>query len=367
MSHDDKALCNKVKNVFIAAGQFITATLNLKSPITVDAQFFDFCIQNGDCGTETVILGAAKPSRMIPHPDADGKIRLYPQALYKQLNVPTVHPEMGQSEITAIFNSRMNYWFNGDPMPMSERQVDLLYVVIHELTHGLGFTNSWNDYFNIQALTPAVGNISNGSTTQAQFFEFIFDKSIILLQSGTPLTSITDQLNQFQINPTLSDQDLINSFQASPQFPIAQNMYKNGVTHSTMGFLFNSDIPLNTPLSQDQIQNDVLVLETSLNPFQPSSSIGHVDFDTYVNTADFLMMFTYPPGKTLDQMMSNGGSAKTTGPMGPKLRQLLGVLGYDVKKDYTPPTINITSNSSLTSFNLVFSLICILLTFINWY
>ena len=33
---------------------------------------------------------------------------------------------------------------------------DLLYIVLHELIHGLGFTSSWSDDANIKALTPAV-------------------------------------------------------------------------------------------------------------------------------------------------------------------------------------------------------------------
>ncbi|CAB4399074.1 unnamed protein product [Rhizophagus irregularis] len=252
---------------------------------------------------------------MIPYQDSDGRARLYPQSLYKQLSLPNNHPQMGPDDITAMFNSNMNYWFEGDPTPMSERQVDLL-------------TN-----FNC----------------------------------GQPVTSLADQLNQFQINAEGTEQDFMNSFSKSPQFSIAKDMYNRAENHGTMGFVLSSNIQPNTQLTTDQIQNDIILLETSLNPFQPSSSIGHVDFQTYKNTSDFLMMFTYPPGRTLNDMMSLSGSTKTTGPMGPKLRLLLGILGYDVKKDYSPPAINTSSDSSIISFNLVLSFVCILLTIINYY
>jgi hypothetical protein len=364
----DSALCSKVKNVFISAGKYITATLNLKTPIKVNARFLDFCKEQGDCDTQSVILGAARPSRMIPYQDTDGKARLYPQSLYKQLNLPNNHPQMGPDDITAMFNSNMNYWFEGDPLPMSGRQVDLLYVVIHELTHGLGFTNSWNDYLNAQILTPIIGQISTGSgSSRAQFVEFVFDKSIVLLPSGQPISSLADQLNQFQINAEGNEQDFINSFSQSPQFSIAQDMYSKAQVHGTMGFVLSSKIQPNTQLSPDQIQNDIFLLETSLVPFQPSSSIGHVDFQTYKNTSDFLMMYTYPPGRTLNDMMSAAGSTKTTGPVGPKLRQLLGILGYDIKEDYNPPDISASSDSSIISFNLVLSFVCILLTLVNYF
>ncbi|CAB4399081.1 unnamed protein product [Rhizophagus irregularis] len=78
-------------------------------------------------------------------------------------------------------------------------------------------------------------------------------------------------------------------------------------------------------------------VEKILIPYQHGSSVAHTDFDTYVNSSDFLMLFTYPKTATLGQIMSAVGSTNTTGPIGPKLRLLLGSLGYEVKKEYTPP------------------------------
>jgi hypothetical protein len=384
-------LCDKVKNVFVTAGKFITATLNLKSVVSVKAEFVDFCANFNDCDTNAIILGAAGPARLIPNKDTDGKIRLYPQALYKQTNLPE-HPQFGPNEIEAIFNANMSYWFDGDPLPMGIKQADMLYVVIHELIHGLGFINAWNDYFGLQALTPYVDSVmevnapsqagpgspgSPGSpgplgrqgpgapgapgapevpgapgspgapgapgapgvpvapgvpggpgVPKVQFLEFVFDKNLVLLQNGKSLTSITDQLNNFQFDLSLPDGNaIINSFVKSPQFAIAQDMYKNGVTHGAIGFLLTPGVPPNTQLTTDQIQNDIFLVETSLNPFVSSSSIGHVDFTTYLNSSDFLMLFTYPHGKTLSEMMERAGSTNTYGPIGPKLRTLLGILG----------------------------------------
>jgi len=360
----DKELCDKVDNVFNTAGRFITATINLKTTINVDAQFVDLCQESGECDTGKVILGAARPSRMLPHQDSD-KLRFYPQALYKQMSKDQ-HPQFGNSDISAIFNSNADYWFEGDSTPTSTKQVDMLYVVLHELIHGLGFTNSWNDYASIQALTPAVGGAKNlpnsGGVTSPQFFEFAFDKYLLLLQNGKSLTSITDELNQFKSNSASNPDEFFTSFAASPQFSIAQDMYKAATTNRTIGFLLTSDnLPPVTQLSQDQINNDVVILETSLNPFDPGSSVGHVDLQTYLDSSDFLMMYSYPPGKTLDEMMSRAGSTDKTGPIGPKLRRLLGVMGYDIKNDYSPPK----NNSSFISFNLVLSLVCMLLTLIS--
>ncbi|GBB98211.1 hypothetical protein RclHR1_03170007 [Rhizophagus clarus] len=342
---NDKIMCNKVENVLITAGKFVSATLNLKTAITIDAQFLNFCLEYGDCDKEKVILGSTRPGRMIPNQDPDGKVRLYPQALLKQLQLPE-HPEFGSSDILTTFNSNTDYWFEGDPLPSLKNNPDMLYVVVHEMIHGLGFTTAWRDYFNTQALTPIPGYFS--ATAKGHFLEFIFDKNLVLLPSGKSLTFFVDELNKFPIDFVLTENEFVNLFVKSPQFPVAQNMYKNAITHGAIGFLITSNLQPNTQLTQD----DVFLLETSLVPFQPGSSVAHVDFETYFDTSDFLMMYKYPK-ISLGQMMAKVGSTNTTGPIGPKLRLLLGMLGYEVKKDYIPPVVLLSSSQSdnESSFN----------------
>jgi hypothetical protein len=316
-SINNKALCDKVQNVFATAGKFITSTLNLKAAINVNAQLQDFCATEGLCDSQQTVLGAGKPARLVPFQDpTENKMRFYPQALFKQLDLPN-HPEYGPDDITAIFNSNVNYFFEGDKS-LSPRQVDMLYVVIHELVHGLGFVPAWNDNLGIQALTPSIG-IANG---KGQFLELIFDKYLVLFPSGKQLATFADEINQFQLDPNQSDDQIAQSFKSSPQYPIAHDLYQKAMERGSMAFLTNTNIQPNTQLTLD----DVALLETSLTPFQPGSSIGHVDLDTYLKSSDFLMMYTYPHA-TLGQMMSIAGSTNTTGPIGPKLRSILGILG----------------------------------------
>src|SRR5581483_9294740 len=68
-SISDTALCGKVNDTFNAAGKYITATLNLKNPIVVNATFLDFCQETGVCSLTSVVLGAAAPSRFLPYQD----------------------------------------------------------------------------------------------------------------------------------------------------------------------------------------------------------------------------------------------------------------------------------------------------------
>ncbi|CAB4429213.1 unnamed protein product [Rhizophagus irregularis] len=59
------------------------------------------------------------------------------------------------------------------------------------------------------------------------------------------------------------------------------------------------------------------------------------------------MLFTYPKTATLGQIMSAVGSTNTTGPIGPKLRLLLGSLGYEVKKELKLSSIPIKNYNPL--------------------
>ncbi|CAB4399102.1 unnamed protein product [Rhizophagus irregularis] len=351
----DKTKCDKVKNVINLAGKYITATLNFKLSIKIDAGFLDLCKERKcDVNNNHNIIASASPL-MIKFNDTDGKVRSFPLALYKQIRLKY---EPGD-DIKLIINSQKDYWFRGDPLPMPVGYRDLLFVVIHELIHGLGFTNSWDDYPLKTALRPGFGD----SPSQPLFVENIFDKFIVLTQNGKSLLSMTDELNQFQYNlTTYSDQDFINSFSKSPQFSIAQYVYNiANNTRGTMGLLLTSNIQSSNQLSPNQ--NDILLLETSIL-FNNGSSIGHVDMQTYNNTSDFLMVYSYTSGETLDDKMEKTGSTNTTGPIGPNLRRFLGVLGYDVKQSYTPPDINIGIH---ISFNLLLSFVCILLNIINFF
>ena len=96
----------------------------------------------------------------------------------------------------------------------------------------------------------------------------------------------------------------------------------SATTHFSLGFLV---LPNNANNA-----NEAIILETTLNPFKTGSSLGHVDFKTYVNTSDFLMTYKQDSGMTLDDYMSIGGNY-TGGPIGPKLRQILATMGqvYD--------------------------------------
>jgi hypothetical protein len=263
---------------------------------------------------------------LIPFPDPkDKKLRAFPQALFKQMDLPEEHPQMGPYDILAMFNSNVTYWFVGDPEPLSEKQIDMLYVVLHELVHGLGMASAWNDYAQIKALTPLFA-ISDPISKKGMFIELVTDRLLELLPEGKQLTSFADELNKFEFTADMSDDQIIKAFVDSPQFKIAQDLFKKATTANTMGWLY-SDLKPNTKLNKNQINNDIAISETSLNPHSPGSSVSHLDLKTYVNTSDFLMIFRYPRTKTIAERMKNADSTDEFGPMGPKLRAILKAIG----------------------------------------
>src|ERR1044072_1673737 len=101
-SNINKTLCDKTKNVFAKAGKYITATLNLKTPIIVSANFSD--LQNK-------LLAKSGSTQMIEYNDSDGKLRKYPQALFKQLSKKNTG--FARSDINVILNLNLKekYWF----------------------------------------------------------------------------------------------------------------------------------------------------------------------------------------------------------------------------------------------------------------
>jgi hypothetical protein len=186
--------------------------------------------------------------------------------------------------------------------------------------------SSWNDFFNFdnpQGLTP-VPNVEgelkeNSKIVFDGFIENIFDKHLIFLSSGEYLSNITTKINSIVKEKGKfyeSPESFIKIFKSSPQYQQSKMMLETATTPLSLGFLPNNANNL----------SEAIILETTLNPFKTGSSLGHVDFKTYEKTDDFLMTYKQDSGKTLGDYMSTSGNY-TGGPIGPKLRQILGTMG----------------------------------------
>ena len=282
--------CSKVLAGFQQAGAIISSALAFRQPVIVDAQFRSF----GPDRTST--LGSAATTRFHLMTDEDRVDRLYPQSLAKQLN-PTPR-NLADCDIFAEFNADVNFWFQGDG-PIAANQHDFIYVILHELFHGLGFASSWRDYFDQGALTP----LPQGNGQSRNFQEFAFDRFMVETKGGVPLENAARAISgNSRLRPDAESRRL---------FDLAQ-------TSNSLAFVF--------PGGQDSV-----VLETSLQPYKPGSSISHAASSSSRNTPDFLMRFSLEPGITLQDVIAKCASGNPFGPIGPKLLTVMGALGYPIQ------------------------------------
>ncbi|CAI2164962.1 6866_t:CDS:2 [Funneliformis geosporum] len=325
-------VCIKVKNEFEKAGKEIAKTIRFNTPVKVIAAFHDFCDipeQTKDC---QLIIGQAGATRFISMKDDDGINRLYPQPLVKQFQFEK-HPKFTDFDIFADFNANTSFWFEGDPK-IQTTQVDFKTVVVHEMIHGLGFFNAYSQYTGYNATIPlnvkldeenSFNNL-NEIVENGMFLEFAMDKYTVLLKDGTPISYFFKKLNSYfvQFNSTsINTTDFINS----PQFKIAEKLYELSITPLTIGVL---------PKGAVNYKN-AIPLETSITEFNAGSTLGHVDFFTFYNTADFLMVASAETwvGLTAQELVKLRGNY-AGGLIGPKLKLVLENLGYATDDNPNP-------------------------------
>ncbi len=121
----------QAKNAFQAAVDIWAGIINSPVPIRVIAYWSKL---------EKTTIGSASPNDFTRNFPGQQKADVwYPIALAeklagKELNSPS------EFDIRARFNSDLNWSYSGTPMA---GQYDLTTLVLHELTHGLGFWGSW--------------------------------------------------------------------------------------------------------------------------------------------------------------------------------------------------------------------------------
>jgi hypothetical protein len=213
------------------------------------------------------------------------------------------------------------------------------------MMHGLGFISAWGDYLTPNdptILTPqvALGNPTSQSAVQFEgFVEYAYDRLMSFpAHPGLYATNLTQDLVKdfaslgYTFNST---SDLAQSFLESPAKNIAISMDGNATTHGAI--VQSLPVPVATNgtfyYPPNVTAGPTITLETSFNPFQAGSSLNHVDGAMYLSTPDFLMRYSTPMGKTLQDLIIDYGSEMNTtyGPFGPGLRYILGGIGYRIR------------------------------------
>ena len=209
--------------------------------------------------------------------------------------------------------------------------------------HGLGFMSSWADYFNPNnpsTLTPQIAISSPNSQNDIQFegfVEYAYDRLMSLTNyRGTYATNLSAQmitdfghLGDSFANAT----SLGKAFLSSPAAKLGQYMDGNATDINAIQQSLPVPVHTNATLQTNSTVGPLITLETSFNPFASGSSLNHVDSEMYKSTQDFLMRYSTPTGKTLQQFINDYGTTGDTtyGPFGPGLRYILAGIGYRVR------------------------------------
>lgn len=209
--------------------------------------------------------------------------------------------------------------------------------------HGLGFISSWADYLepnNPTTLTPqiALGNPTSANGVQFEgFVEYAFDRLMLLANyHDTPATNLSaEMITAFgQLGDNFSDVTALgNAFLSSPAAKIGRYMDGNATDKNAIQQSLPVSAPSNATLKTNSTLGPLITLETSFHPFASGSSLNHVDSEMYISTQDFLMRYSTPMGKTLQQFVDDYGTTGDTtyGPFGPGLRYILAGIGYRVR------------------------------------
>lgn len=187
-------------------------------------------------------------------------------------------------------------------------------------------------------ITPALlasdndNHILDGADTPQPFWGFVeypLDKFIYYDTDHTnasqtlyPFTTITKRLNQWCNANALfrSSIDMANSWYNSDVFQHASRIYGRSIKGRDVMAVVN--------------QTPVLYLETSLNPFSAGSSLSHVDHSQYIDSAEYLMVYTANRGVSVETL----DKKYPTGPFGPELMKIMASLGYFIDGSFNVTT-----------------------------
>ncbi|KAI7871198.1 hypothetical protein BDF14DRAFT_1764260 [Spinellus fusiger] len=404
----DKVFCAKVNEAVASAINTFTQVVTIKNNMTIWISYYNFCDKR--CSNSTYGWGAPTSQFTLPFFDDGADLNyVYPQALAKQL-APYSNTSVWADHDVDIEINHDNYlsgvdWnkaksdgWNGSSVPeggkywfindtvIKQHQIDIRYIVLHELLHGLGFISAWAAYFwtdaspfralvdgfvdpsSLQIVTPSPYWYVNQDTGPTFITGFqptmIFDKFLVTVGTGaahTNLSTVGFDMQNFCVQD--SDAFIINfvkEFNASSQSADAHILWKAMTESKSLRFDFfapltpNSSFNTNPYLKQTYqsmtLSTGLDVLSSEFEHYdrvnnRPGIAISHVD-NQYGSTPDFLMTRNYITGKTLEEIVetaynaipainyttnsANGTTLAQTyrSPIGPGILRILDSLGY---------------------------------------
>lgn len=294
-------VCEKARAGFEEAGARVAKVLKLNETISVNATFRPFCddgaTTGASCARFNQTLGMATPASMLVVTLRSGDQWTIPQALVRQIFPPEkLSAQLEPFDIVADFNSDFNFHFPSDLTTISNTtKQDFIWVAVHELIHGLGFTARIGNFMELLGLTteglvtPAFAFSSSVLSTDPTFRlweppAYFNDR----LRSGSPsrdeITPLIRTISNWKPPSGTRFSQFFETFKSSgAPYEAARKLYQ--ISTGGFGSMVYS-IAAGAPVGGD---TDVVMY--SPPEFRSGSSISHLSQQyTYNRTLDFLMV-----------------------------------------------------------------------------
>ncbi|KAJ1551315.1 hypothetical protein HK096_001372 [Nowakowskiella sp. JEL0078] len=342
---DTVACANALATLKLAAAK-ITSAFTFFQEIRVSVQFTSLC-QSSLASCDSRILGGAAPASYFDAKTSSDSIYYsYPQALLKQLNIQdNVQIPYNDFDIVALFNMDANWRFSSTNYTNST-QYDFERVAIHELSHGLGFdssVNQWSDGFTF--IGPSY-KLNNESNFNGWLSPTLMDRYIYIPSSSKKWMDMLKLVTSFTTSKKLNETQFLMQFSKSGDpFSAAQQLYIVCTTSSKF-------------IQYRTAENMSIYLQTTPGNFLQGTSIVHVDQATYSASAEFLMTPEVPlDNLSIEPLIAKyNASYIMIGPYGVQTLNILKHFGYATPDNLTRATVTVnllnsinTTTSSATS------------------
>ncbi|MGR6874528.1 hypothetical protein ACU6U9_20045 [Pseudomonas sp. HK3] len=266
---------------FIKAAEILSTQITTTQTIVVDASFSSL-----PCDSGTAVLGSAGASDYVAFNDADKPLpasaiidTFYPIALFNALKGTDIYP--GDADITANFNSNLGGnscllggdWYYGFD-DNTGNLTGFLTVLLHEITHGLGFSSLVDLSTGEKSI--AISNDGSSAVIDDVFSNFLYIKSEGKTW-GELGTSSSDNLKR-KNSATATNNLYWNGSQANT---LAENILNNGFSDNdnSSSFTNGDHIQMYTPSSLEQ-GSSVSHFDTSVSPnelMEPNLALNACD------------------------------------------------------------------------------------------
>lgn len=322
--HFNNETCRQIHHtLFPRIAQRITLSLIIYQPILILVSFESYQQNNKSGATEA----GCKIGNWID----DGRFS-FPSALMKQRNPSFLAGGSSKFDMEITLNSDYSHRFwiyspENDYMhhvDIRRDQVDLEIILLHEITHGLGF---YDRFFTMRfsqsikedmIVLPKINH--DGWVKNSIFDSFLWSRG---RDGGKRLVDLSDMIRNAV--PTICD---LHGLVRSPAAVNAMRQLYQVCTYGPEAIIFR----IRTDFADHEKEaDDEILMHTTLDEFTVGSSLSHLSMD-YELYEDFLMVPSGVQGTSLNQILEILYPGKDQRPVyGNKTLKILEAIGWRIQ------------------------------------